>query len=224
MSVGCERLRHQPGVAALDCWVAKRPGKEPQGRLVVLGQASGVDCVLHARERLASGGSCPRLARWLAPLGVSNRQGCRDRRRRPGGGCRARLKRGRSDGRALTGRGRRHAAVVRRRLARENRDDGCFMRGLVRVVSSGRAALIGARPWWLRLLLGQRSRTMVALGIPPLPLWLSAVLPEEGADAADRKGHVVCSHKWCSKWPRSMNREMADSSPKLPVPALPRSL
>jgi hypothetical protein len=53
MSVGCERSRHQPGVAALDCWVAKRPGKEPQGRLVQLRQASGVDHVLHARERLA---------------------------------------------------------------------------------------------------------------------------------------------------------------------------
>src|SRR5664279_662191 len=53
VSVDCERSRHQPGVAALDCWVAKRPGKEPQGRLVQLGQASGVDRILHARERPA---------------------------------------------------------------------------------------------------------------------------------------------------------------------------
>ncbi len=53
MSVGCERSRHQPGVAALDFWVAKRPGKKPQGRLVKLRQPSGVDRILHARERLA---------------------------------------------------------------------------------------------------------------------------------------------------------------------------
>src|SRR5450755_1457516 len=52
VSVGCERSRHQPGVAALDCWVAKRPGKEPQSRLVELRQASDVDRILHARERV----------------------------------------------------------------------------------------------------------------------------------------------------------------------------